>query len=148
MGLSLSVTNVWLFLLFLLVSIALAIFTYRTASLSPTLKMVLTALRAVSVFLVLSLLTEPALTRTELRIQPPTLAIVVDNSESMTIQDGSSRRDSIVRATLRQYESELKALGNIKFYGFGAIFKPIPPESLRFRRSKPISPKPLKKYLA
>jgi len=132
MGLSLSVTNFWLFLLFLLLSIALAVFTYRTASISPTLKMVLTALRAVSILLVLSLLTEPALTRTEVRIQPPTLAIVVDNSESMTIQDGGSRRDSIVRATLRQYESRLKALGNIKFYGFGAGFKFMSPESLSF----------------
>lgn len=132
MGLSFGITNFWLFLLFAALSIALAIFTYRASTLSPALKTALTTLRALSVFFTLSLFVEPAVTRTETRTEPPTLAVVIDNSESLTIQDGAARRDSLVKWVLRQFDDDLRALGNIKFYRFGADFKASPPESLSF----------------
>ncbi len=132
MGFSFSVTNFWLFLLFAALALALAIFTYRSSNLSSSLKIALTALRALSVFLTLSLFIEPAFTRTDTRSERPTLAVIIDNSESMTIQDGAVKRDSAVKIILGQYADELRAIGNIKFYRFGAALKASLPESLTF----------------
>lgn len=128
----LSVANFWLLLLALLVAIGLAVFTYWLSRLSPALKVTLIALRSLSVFLTFSLFLEPACTRTHRYTEPPTLAVVIDNSESLTIQDGGVRRDSLVQATLRRYAPALNELGRIQFYRFGSTFKPTLLDSLTF----------------
>ncbi|MCS7210916.1 MAG: hypothetical protein RMI34_06670 [Chloroherpetonaceae bacterium] len=132
MGLSFSVANFWLFVLALCAAVGLAIFTYYATRLSPALKAGLIVLRSLSVFLTFSLFLEPACTRTTRYTELPTLAVVIDNSESLTIQDGSGRRDSLVRATLTRYRSALDELGHIKFYQFGSAFKPTVLDSVTF----------------
>jgi hypothetical protein len=112
-------SSLWLLLLFALFAILLAFWTYQRATLSTPIKVALVSLRALSVFLALSLLLEPMLQFFSEETRKPKLALIIDNSESMTIRDNGLRRDSLLQQLLSRYQNTLENIVDIRSFAFG-----------------------------
>jgi len=112
-------SSFWLLLLFALLALLLAVWTYQRATLSPPLKIGLICLRALAFFLTLSLLLEPMLQFFSEETRKPKLALIVDDSESMTISDNGIRRDSLLQQLLSRYQEALSNAVEIHSYSFG-----------------------------
>ena len=87
---------------------------------SGHLRALLTALRAASLSLLLLLFTQPLLHLSFTSVEPPSLAVIVDNSASMNITEQGKRRGDAVHTALR--DNVFKAIGrraNVHYYKFG-----------------------------
>ncbi len=86
----------------LIVALAVAWWAYRrtTPTLTPGLRWTLTALRAVTLALVLFLLAQPLLRRTTVEEQPASVALLLDDSRSVALADSltGGRLDSLLAA--------------------------------------------------
>ncbi len=98
--------------------------TYRrtTPPVTPARKWVLGSLRFVAVALVLVLLFDPVLRTFEENLAPPTIAVLVDDSESMSLapSEGASWKDG-----LRQSLSGITG-GEVRFFRFSSDAQPLP----------------------
>ncbi len=112
-------SSIWLLLLFFLLSTLLAIWTYQPARVSAPLKLVLISLRALALFLALSLFLEPMLQFFSVEIRKPKLALLIDNSESMKLYDNGLRRDSLLKQILLQHQNQLASTVDIHSFSFG-----------------------------
>ena len=100
---------------------ALTVFIYRFTlpPLSRGLKIVLVLLRFVAIFLVFLLIAEPLLSLITRGEEPPMIAVLVDNSRSMTIRDKSGDRRATLFETLRsQAFDRLRSAGAILYGTF------------------------------
>lgn len=115
--------SISLLLLFALLSILIAAWTYQRATLSTPLKLGLISLRALAFFFTLSLFLEPMLQFISVEARKPKLALIIDNSESMTIRDNGLRRDSLLQQLLSQYQNTLASIVDIYPYSFGEALR-------------------------
>ena len=79
------------------------------------------AARAAALFIVLLLLFEPVLRRVEAEEKPPVLAVLVDASQSLGLEDGTGPGAAAVRAAL----ADLPADAATRLYRFDAEVRPL-----------------------
>ncbi len=102
--LSFSIQGNYLFLsILLLIGIGLALLFYRYTlpPLPPARRIVLSSLRALTLSLLLLLFFEPVLRLINRNDEPPTIAVLVDNSQSLTLRDSTGERGEAVRSYLK-----------------------------------------------
>ncbi len=126
-----------LFVLILLVIVAVGgailFYRYTLPPLPARLRIILSVLRSLSLVLILLILFEPILRLVRKDEQPPTVAVLIDNTQSMTIKDGSGDRAAIMKQLLQK-----KQLGNVpsnvraKFFTFSSKIQPTPSGSVDF----------------
>ncbi|MEM6648110.1 MAG: carboxypeptidase-like regulatory domain-containing protein [Bacteroidota bacterium] len=119
----------WLLILLIAVAVGLAVWSYRgtVPALSPGKQAVLTGLRALTLAIVLFLLAEPLLQRTDVQEEPPTLAILIDQSKSVGLMAADSAG---LNAQLAQALTEDALGASTQLYTFGSRLLPLPPDSL------------------
>lgn len=131
----LSTSGLFLFLA-AAVAIILSILTYhRTVPpISRGTRYLLICLRALALFFLLLLILEPILRLVREESKPPTVAILVDNSKSMSLTDRMGDRSEVVRALLRSEGiQKLSKLGRLVFFRFSSELSVLPtPDSLQF----------------
>jgi hypothetical protein len=118
------------------VAVALAIFAYRnTVPAVPQVKRyLLVGLRSLALFFLMLLFLEPILRLVRVERKPPTVAILADNSKSMSLTDRTGNRPEIARALLKGNGiQKLSELGRIELFGFSSELSAITtPDSLQF----------------
>jgi len=84
-------------------SIAAAVFVYRTTvpQVSSIKRIILISLRSLVLFLLFLLIGEPLLSLIRRSVDPPVIAVFVDNSQSMAIKDKTERRDENLKSILK-----------------------------------------------
>jgi hypothetical protein len=126
------------FFLFLsaVVAIALSIFAYRhTVPVIPQAKRyLLIGLRGLALFFLILLFLEPILRLVGVERRPPTVAILADDSKSMSLTDRTGNRSEITRALLKSNGiQKLSELGRTELFGFSSDLRAIStPDSLQF----------------
>src|SRR6266851_2774921 len=95
--------NVLLFLFLLAVFAGIAFLFYRFTlpPLPPRRRLLLSAIRSLSLTLLLLIFFEPVIRLINESRQQPVVAVLIDNSQSMTIKDGAGDRAEQVRELLR-----------------------------------------------
>jgi len=131
-----TLSHPWLSLIFAIFAIALSFYAYAQAPTSAILKGILISLRSLAIFSMLLLLLEPAIGESYVKTNAPVLALALDNSESMSIQDEKVRRSEKAQEIVQKYGDSLKALGAVKTYGFGKSVQERLPNSLRFNEKE------------
>lgn len=118
-------------------AVALSIFAYRhTVPPIPTTKRYfLVVLRSLSLFLLLFLLLEPILRLVRRESKPPTVALLIDDSKSMSLTDKTGNRAEATRSLVKgSWLDRVSHLGRTKFYHFGEGLSDLDsPDSLTFR---------------
>lgn len=133
-----------LLILCALVAAALTYWSYRQTAppLPPVKRLFLGVLRFAALFLVLFLLFEPIIRRIESESRPPVLAVLVDDSQSLTLGGETAdtsdiASDQSVRDLLRQLPTG-QIEGHVRVYRFNSAVEKIPGrtenwvDSLRF----------------
>lgn len=126
----------WLLGLSLLLAGSLTYWSYRRTvpALPPLWRWVLGGLRFVSLALICFLLLEPVVQQLEETEQPPILAVLVDNSESMRVVSGEPTDTSAqgLRERLRPVFTSLRddLPGTAQFFGFDASLRTLSAPSL------------------
>jgi hypothetical protein len=118
------------------VAIVLSLVAYhRTVPpISRGTKYLLICLRAFALFFLLVLILEPILRIVRIESKPPTIAVLVDDSKSMSLTDRMGDRSDITRELLKSEGiQKLSNLGRPLLFGFSSGLRAIPtPDSLRF----------------
>ena len=137
--LGLSIQGSWLLLILCLlgaVGVAFYAYRYTIPPVTKSLRRALMALRAAALVLLVLLLFQPILSITRSYFQKPTIAVLVDNSASMTIRDNQHTRAEIVLSLLQHPAFEhLQRFNNLRFFTFADhlySLKEIHPDSLQF----------------
>ncbi|BBM72633.1 VWA domain-containing protein [Rhodothermus marinus] len=132
----------FLYVLLLSLTVAFAVWTYRrTHTLTRRQRLLLTLLRSTTLGLVLTLLADPLLVRTERRQTPPELALLIDDSASMPLAARDSSRQ-LARQLQQALPWDALRTARLHVYGLGATLHPLPDEprhltdSLRFRQTR------------
>lgn len=113
--------------LLVVLATAAAIFFYRHTlpPVSRSRRIVLTVLRSLVLSLLALLLCEPLIRLTSSSTHPPVIALLVDDSKSMTITDRRGSRDSTLHALLAQPAlKRLAGRADVRTYTFGTKLKP------------------------
>ena len=108
--------------------VALSSFSYRITipPISRTIKFFLITLRSIGLFLLFFLIYEPLLTLVIHSLEQPHIEVMVDNTQSMSIQDRSGRRNETMKYILSSgIWNQLKEFGTTTYSAFGADTKPI-----------------------
>lgn len=113
-------------------SIALAILAYKNASVSFYIKLSLIILRSLSLALLALLLLEPVFEWQNQSVQKSKLAVFVDHSKSMRLDDFGIKRDSNTIQAYSFLDDHLKDSLSLKLYAFGKSIREIPKDSLHF----------------
>lgn len=118
----------YVFLLAAIVLAALTIFIYRytVPPVSSGKRILLTALRSLALILLLFAIIEPLFRYSYSSNVPPSVAVLVDNSLSMTLTDAAGNREAKLRSLL--LSSSLKNLSstvNLRFYTFSPSLHPL-----------------------
>ncbi|MFP4529204.1 MAG: hypothetical protein ACLFQX_11680 [Candidatus Kapaibacterium sp.] len=99
---NLGITGSWtLLILLILIGLALAIYTYRRTipPVSAGKKSAMVILRSIGLALLLFVLFEPVLTTITGSVEPPRLAVLIDNSQSVAAEDaGGARKPLLAKA--------------------------------------------------
>ncbi len=113
-------------LLLVLIAAAISIFFYRTTvpPIPRSKKIILIVLRSIALALLLVFLFEPLLRFISTSTQNPVLAVLVDNSKSMSIKDRTGDRAEILKRFLAEKGFKNSA-DEIRLYAFGAKPKQI-----------------------
>jgi hypothetical protein len=134
--LSFSVSSWLLLLMFAALAVGLGVFAYRNAGIEkPVVRITLISLRSLAVFLALTLMLEPIASTLSKKVEPPKLAVVIDHSQSLTIQDGQVRRDSLLESLLTANAKNLSSLGDVKFFLGGEKQKTFSAGDIKFSQS-------------
>lgn len=142
---SLGITASWFVIIALIcAATAFAVWSYiRTVPpVSLTRRITLTVLRSLAVSLLLFALFEPVLTMVSVSIDQPELAVLLDNSQSMTINSGGrNRREEFRTAVKNGLDGAVQPLLTARF---DADTKPVSsPDSLDFAGSATNMAQPL-----
>ncbi len=117
-----------LLLLLVAVAVAFSLFAYRhtVPDISARRKIVLVTLRSLALALLLFIIFEPVLNLERSETVEPTIAVLMDDSRSLTVEDGDVSRTVAVRAFVDDGEyASLSSLGDVKPYRFGAKVYPL-----------------------
>jgi len=123
----------WVPLLFILLAVLFSLWIYRRTvpAVSPLLRRVLLGLRYAALALVLLLLFEPVLGLRWTTSRRPTVAVLVDESASMTITDSTSRRSETARRLLsRPWATTLQRSSRLAYFAFADSLRSIPADSV------------------
>ncbi|MEW5799755.1 MAG: vWA domain-containing protein [Bacteroidota bacterium] len=123
-----------LVLLFAAAAIALSVYIYRLTVpvVSRTQRSVLIVLRSLAFTLTLIALFEPLLTLTSSTEERPVVAVLVDNSLSMSHTDKTGRRDSVVQSLLASGSfASLESNSSLQLLKFSYTASPLSRDSLR-----------------
>ncbi len=118
------------FILALIVIAAYTIYVYRYTipPVSKIKKIVLISLRTAALLCILFIFFEPVLSFTKKFILEPVNLIFVDNSRSMTIEDGTNREESVRNIAADFVDASIA--GEKEFYLFGTDVRELPTDSL------------------
>lgn len=103
------------------------VFYYRSTvpPVSRPRRILLTILRTLAIVLIVVLIAEPVVHMRFTTTSPPVLAVLVDNSKSMSISDGFGPRSETLRSVLANGTFDrIAAHATIQYYSFGARFQP------------------------
>ncbi len=129
----------WLLLAAILLAIAYTLSIYRRTNpiVSALVRGLLISSRVLAICCLLFVVFEATFSLSSTRSEPPVLAIAVDNSASMAVQDKTGARNEKIRSVL--HDNNLKQLEkkfDLKFYSFSDQSRELPHQefdSLRFR---------------
>ncbi|HOJ04604.1 MAG TPA: hypothetical protein PK916_11445 [Bacteroidota bacterium] len=130
--------SVLLLLALILVAVAVSWWTYRRTvpDITPRRKAVLITLRSLALAVLLFLLFEPVLNLQHSEVLPPRVAVVLDDSRSMTVEDAGVQRAAKLREFIASSSyASLAGEGELKPYLFaGKLFpmQALTPDSLAF----------------
>lgn len=137
---SLSITgSILLLLLGAIVATGLTFFFYKTTlpPVTTRLRVGMAIIRSLALTLLLMLLFEPLLRLIHRSDQPPTLAVLVDDSHSLTIADGGVERAVRLRSFVERNPFEgFSSAGRTKYFRFSSRLQPLlnaSPDSLGFQ---------------
>ncbi len=120
--------SILIFILVLLVLISLSIFVYRR-TIPPVpnwFKKLLTALRIASLLIILFMLFEPILSLSWNRTEKPIVAVLLDNSASMSLTDDGKARSDRAKAVMNSEPFEkISSDKVVEFYQFSDQLAPI-----------------------
>jgi hypothetical protein len=122
----------------LVAGVALSRFSYRATNppLAPRRRQFLVALRSLGLFFLFLLIGDPLVSLLYRSEQPPVLAVLIDDSRSMTIADKTGKRSGRLFGVLDSTPlQELSREGEVRFVAFGEQARDlvsIGPDSLRF----------------
>jgi len=114
--------------------VALAFFVYRhtVPPVSGARRTLLGILRGAALALLLASIFEPIFRNEHKTVAPPVVALLADNSLSMTLTDGTGNRENILRSLLESPALRAKAEeGSYQVYGFSPVLRQTTGESLR-----------------
>ncbi len=95
----------------LAITISLFAYRYTVPPVARSVRFILAGLRMLGLFLLFFLIGEPLLSLIRRNIEPPVVAVLIDNSRSMTIKDRNGDRQKILTEVLQS--SSLKRLSDI-----------------------------------
>ncbi len=126
--------NILLLSLLIIIGIGLALLFYRYTlpPLPPRRRIILSTLRALTLSLILMLFFEPILHLIQRDEQPPIVAVLVDNSQSMTLNEGS---ESVRRFLKGEPFKSLSSPIDVRTYNFSSTLPKATlesPDSLKF----------------
>jgi hypothetical protein len=110
------------------VVLAVLFYRYTLPPVSRGTRVLLSMLRSLSLSLLLLLLCEPLLRTILSHVEPPAVAVLIDNSRSMSITDRSGKRSDELRALLRS--GALRGPGNNLYFSFGTTLRETSLEAL------------------
>lgn len=116
-------TSTFVIALLVLVAVAISIFFYRRTlpPIPPAKRIFLIMLRSLALSLLLMFLFEPLLNLISKSIQEPVLAVLIDNSKSMSIKDKTGDRSAQVKEILNSNSiKEAVSIGKARYFLFGA----------------------------
>jgi len=118
------------FLIALIILAAYSFYVYRFTlpPVSISKRYLLTSLRTIVLILLLFIFFEPELTFTKKNILTPTNLFFIDNSKSITIDDGTNRNDIIKQ--LIEVTNSASLNSNKDFFSFGSSVKHVQSDSL------------------
>jgi hypothetical protein len=126
--LELSLSAAWFVgLLLLLISGFLSYLYYRHTlpPVSRGRRILLGTLRGIGLFFCALLLVEPLVRLIHTSTLPPTVAVLVDNSQSMTLEDRNIPRSGLLRQELGGIQGmSLPSRGGLRYYLFGSSLQP------------------------
>ena len=112
-----------------LIGLAVLFYRFTLPPLPPRRRMLFSALRSCSLVLLLLLFFEPLLRFIRTIEQQPAIAILIDDSQSMSIRDNAGDRAAAIRKLLgARYLSNLPA--ETKYFRFASKLQPISPSGL------------------
>lgn len=127
----------WLLLLLLIAgAIGLSFWVYRTTipPIARGKKILLVTLRSITLVLLVLLIAEPLLRISRTFLRKPVIAVIADNSLSMTLADGAGNREQQLRAIFSDAGWEkLSADCDVERYSIAPVFTHTPPDSLALR---------------
>lgn len=112
----------WLVVLAALAGFAIARLSYRRTvpEVSGRRRIVLLTLRSVALTLLLLLIAKTSLHLTTTAIHAPSLAVLIDNSRSLTIQDHETARSTVLHSILNNdVFKRLESRAELSYYTFG-----------------------------
>ncbi len=102
-------------------AVAWIFYRYTVPPVEQRTKFLLVTLRASALFLLLMILFEPLLQLVSTSTQKPVLAVLLDNSKSMTISDGQGSRAKRLQELLTAHNvAAFAPHGDVRFYAFGS----------------------------
>lgn len=113
--------HTFLFLLAAALAFAGSLYTYRFTipPISRALRLVLLTLRALGLFLLFFLISEPLLSLVRREVEQPVVAVLVDNSKSMTMRDRTGERKELLFETVESPAMRrLSSLGSVLYETF------------------------------
>jgi len=128
----------YVFVLAALVGAAISFFVYRytVPPVSPAKRYLLTVLRSLALLLIIFALCEPLFKFTRHSTSPPVVAVLVDNSLSMTLADDAGNREQKLRSLLSSKDLQrLSSASKVVFYSFSSSLRENSVDSLRFNGS-------------
>ncbi len=117
-----------------LIGAAISFFVYRytVPPVSPAKRYFLTALRSLALLLIVFALCEPLLRITRHSTSPPVVAVLVDNSLSMTLADDAGNREAQLRSLLSSGALQrLSGTSSVIFYSFSTSLRESSVDSLQ-----------------
>ncbi len=133
---SLSFQISWyVFILAALIGAAISFLVYRhtVPPVSAAKRYFLTALRSIALLLIVFALCEPLFRVTRHSSSPPVVAVLVDNSLSMTLADDAGNREEQLRSLLSSGALQrLSTTSRVNFYSFSTSLRESSVDSLQF----------------
>ncbi len=130
--------SVWLFLLFALFSLLLALFFYRYTipQITHTQKFFLSVIRSSVLMILILIIFEPILSLIRTETKNPSVAVLIDDSRSMSIRDGAGSDVENLKKFVAAKSLEKTLTGiDVKYYSFSTSltsFENFSSDSLKF----------------
>ncbi len=119
-------TIIIIFSFFISIAIAIYIYRFTVPAISKKVKSILIVLRSVALFLLILLLGEPLLLLVTHSTSLPIVAVLIDNSKSMSIKDKNIKRSETIKEVLKSSAwEEINRKGKIRFFKFDSKLRPI-----------------------